>query len=104
MNTAQKEIIKILRDFTLDQRYGKIYAHKYEFKKFEVTEHKYFVAVVIETGRIGDEGSLASLIARTYQNLFLGKRGGIRYYGKRGGRHTASVRSVTGSFKHGVSK
>jgi len=52
---------------------------KYEFKRFEISENEYFVNLYFETGLIGDEGTMAALICRDRVQLFIGKRGGVRY-------------------------
>lgn len=57
---------------------------KYEVKKFEVEETAYFVSVVGEVGLKGDEGTLASVICRNRFHLFVGPKGGISYYNKKG--------------------
>lgn len=62
-----------------DAEYHFFYSEDYEFKKWEVTENKYFVSVVFVVGMKGDEGTLASIICRDRAQLFIGKRGGITY-------------------------
>lgn len=58
---------------------------KYEIKRYEVNECEYFVSVVLEVGRINDEGTWGELIGRDRVHLFIGKRGGISYpvYGRK---------------------
>lgn len=50
-----------------------------ELKQFEVHENEYFVAVIAEVGTPGDEGTLAEAFCRYHAQVFIGKRGGMRY-------------------------
>lgn len=52
---------------------------EWEYKRFEVTENKYFVSVSIIVGMANDEGTYASLFARNDIHLFIGPKGGITY-------------------------
>lgn len=77
-----KTLCKVLRMANeLDFSRGK---GGYEIKQYEVSDCDYFLSVVIETGSVGDEGTLASIICRERAHLFIGKRGGITYINKRG--------------------
>src|SRR5688572_6808126 len=50
----------------------------YEYKEFEVKELEWGdVSLVTTVGRIGDEGTLASLIARNHRHIFIGPKGGL---------------------------
>lgn len=82
MTQAQEKAINRIRKL-VEKECGEAY----EVKKWIVSECEYFVDVVVEYGCIGDEGTLAELIARNRAHLFIGKRGGITYYatGKRNG-------------------
>lgn len=51
----------------------------YEFKEWTVEEGEYFVNVVLEVGRKGDEGTMAAIVCRDRAQFFIGKRGGITY-------------------------
>lgn len=57
---------------------------KYEIKRFKVNDMEYFVSVVGEVGLKGDEGTLAQVFGRERFHLFIGKKGGITYYNKKG--------------------
>ena len=59
---------------------------RYEIKEFEVKENDYFVSVVGEVGLKGDEGTLAQIFVRERFHLFIGKKGGITYYNRKGTR------------------
>lgn len=52
---------------------------KYEFKQWEVKDYRSFVSLVFETGRKGDEGTMAAIFARDRAHLFIGPRGGVTY-------------------------
>ena len=83
MTKAQERAVeRIRRQAKQDLFFG----DKCEFKLFEVDENPYFVSVVVEVGMIGDEGTLASAFCRYHCQLFIGKRGGIRYpyHGRKG--------------------
>lgn len=61
-----------------------IAASDYEFKQFEVKETDYGVVwVSTEVGLKGDEGTMASWLARTHRHIGIGKRGGLFAYGKK---------------------
>ena len=49
-----------------------------EVKVFEVRQHGGFVSVYVEVGRIGDEGTLASVFCRYRGHFFIGRRGKIQ--------------------------
>ena len=63
----------------------------YEIKVFEVNREyePAFTSIRIETGRIGDEGTAASILCRTYAHLLIGPRDGLK-------RHS-EVRSGAGN-------
>lgn len=75
MTRAQEIALRKIRKLTDSIMFG----DKWEIKEWKVTENEYFVAVIVETGMKGDEGTLASLLCRERAQLFIGKRGGIRY-------------------------
>ena len=75
MPMVMSEIRKGVMD-TFDYSRGK---GKFEIKRFEVEENKWFVSVVAEVGYVGDEGTLAEIFARDRVQLFIGKRGGMTY-------------------------
>lgn len=58
---------------------GLMYSDKWELKEWQVHENEYFVSVVVEVGMKGDEGTLGQVFCRERAQLFIGKRGGIRY-------------------------
>lgn len=72
---------------------------KYEFKEFKTDENEYFVSVVLEVGKKGDEGTLAEVFCRDRAQLFVGKRGGITYpvTNKKGDVVRREFRSVLGA-------
>lgn len=80
MNKAQKKAIEWVRqeieklEITRMSRYGS----EYEFKRFEITEQDGYVFVISETGLVGDEGTMASIFARTKRHIMVGKRGRLR--------------------------
>lgn len=79
MNRVQEQRVEEIRKGvmdTFDYSRGK---GKFEIKRFEVEENKWFVSVVAEVGYVGDEGTLAEIFARDRVQLFIGKRGGITY-------------------------
>lgn len=76
MTREQERMVNHIRE---DAKERFFYSDEYEFKKWEVTETKYFVAVVFCIGMKGDEGTLASIICRDQAQLFIGKRGGVTY-------------------------
>lgn len=57
---------------------------EYEIKEYRVEELKDtgMLSVVMVVGRKDDEGSVASYICRDRVHLFVGKRGGIKYFTK----------------------
>ena len=75
MTQLQEKAINRIRNLVESD----MYSDDQEIKIWEVTEHDYFVSLVVEYGLKGDEGTLACLIARTRAHLFIGKRGGITY-------------------------
>ena len=50
-----------------------------EIKNWEVEENEYFVSVVVEIGGKNDEGTMAEIFCRDRAQLFVYKRGGIKY-------------------------
>lgn len=53
----------------------------YEIKRWEVKETDYGkVIVIFETGRKGDEGTMASILCRKHRQIFIGSRGGMECY------------------------
>lgn len=79
MNKAQERTVERIRrevfeTFDLSKGEG-----KYEMKEFRVSENEYFVSVCAEVGMVGDEGTLAAVLCRYNVQIFVGKRGGMRY-------------------------
>jgi len=64
-----------------------------EFKNWVVTHLSRLTFVRVETGRIGDEGTLAAALCRQHGHFIVGQRGGIvsmeSTFGKRGRRTNA---------------
>lgn len=87
VNQIKKDIIRYdftdshNKDFTLE-------GSRYEFKEFKVEDHGEFVSVYSVVGVKGDEGTMAAIIARTYRQIFIGKRGGVKTFDnqKKGGK------------------
>lgn len=77
MTTAQEKSIARIKKLA-ETMHGH-HSDKYEIKRFDVREYEYFVAVVVEIGHIGDEGTLGEIFCRDTAHLFVGKRGGITY-------------------------
>jgi hypothetical protein len=63
-----------------------------EFKQFEVNDTEYLVSLVIVTGGINDEGTMAEVFARDRRHLFIGKRGGIKLANP--GRYNEKTKSI----------
>ena len=80
---------------TFDFSHGK---GEYEIKEYEVKDCEYFLSVVIETGMVGDEGTMASILCRNRVHLFIGKRGGITYPCYKNGKHMTKQLSKTTIF------
>lgn len=56
----------------------------YEIKKWEVEENEFFVSVNVEVGLKGDEGTLAAVFGRNSAHIFVGPKGGMTYWRKKG--------------------
>lgn len=82
MTKAQEKMVNKIK-YMMEQEffYDK---EKYEIKQFDVSETEYFVSVVGEVGLKGDEGTLAQVFGRERFHLFIGKKGGITYYNRKG--------------------
>lgn len=76
MTKAQEKAVERIKTMAKKDLF---FGDNWEIKKFEVTELEYFVSVYVQTGIVGDEGTLASIVARDSCHLFIGKRGGITY-------------------------
>ncbi len=77
MTKAQEKAVEKLRKMGKELFWGD--ESDYEYKRFEINENEYFVSLVMEVGRKGDEGTLGAIYARDRCHLFIGKRGGITY-------------------------
>lgn len=75
MTQAQERAVRKIRKLTD----GIMFGDEWEIKEWTVHENEYFVSVIVETGMKNDEGTLASVFCRERAQLFIGKRGGIRY-------------------------
>lgn len=67
---------KVEKEFLLTENY--------EIKEWKVEENEYFVSVVFETGLKNDEGTWASILGRDRGQVFIGKKGGLTYYNRKG--------------------
>lgn len=68
---------------------GNIENSRYEFKTFQVEDHDYgVVSVYSVVGLKDDEGTMAACICRTYRQIFIGPRGGVKTFDnrKKGGK------------------
>lgn len=75
MTTAQKRVVEEIRHAVL---HNDGYGDNYEYKRFNVELTDFGkVQVLTEVGRIGDEGTMAEVFARTRRQIFIGKRGGL---------------------------
>ena len=91
MTKAQERKIATLKKLAEENLfYSK---NEYEFKRFDVKaiDGCNTVSVVIETGLVGDEGTAAQYYAREYGMFFVGPKGGIHYYSKKGIRKSMKV-------------
>jgi len=92
MTTTQEKRIEELRQaILLSDGLGEAHVDGHEYKRFEVTDHECgLVFVLAEVGRKDDEGTMASIYARTRRHICIGRRGGLKLLnarkGERGGR------------------
>lgn len=75
MNRAQERALSTIRA-QIRREYECI---NHEIKKWDVTETEYFVSLVVTIGVKGDEGTLGEVFGRDHMQLFIGKRGGVKY-------------------------
>ena len=100
INQIKADIIRY--DFTDNHNKGfTLENSRYEFKEFKVEDHGEFVSVYSVVGPKGDEGTMVALIARTYRQIFIGKRGGVHTYDnqKKGGK--AALTSYSDVMRYG---
>ena len=86
VNQIKADIISY--DFHDQRICGNIENSRYEFKQFEVEDHGEFVSVYSVVGLKDDEGTMAACTCRTYRQIFIGKRGGVKTFDnqKKGGK------------------
>ena len=87
VNTLKKDIIRY--DFHDSHKKGfTVENSEYEFKTFEVKDNDGIVSVYSVVGLKNDEGTMAACTCRTYRQIFISKRGGVRTYDnrKKGGK------------------
>ena len=79
MTQAQERAVERIKGMAKKQL---MYGDGYEFKVWQVEELNGcgIVSVVLETGLVGDEGTLAQVFGRDRAHMFVGKRGGVTYY------------------------
>lgn len=70
MTRSQTEILAQIRASMLD-------GGRYEVKQEIFNNLGFFISYTLEVGLPNDDGTLASLICRTYKQFFIGKRGGV---------------------------
>jgi hypothetical protein len=78
LTKKQADVIEWIREHVLDRKYGHT-AASYEIKKFEVTlplSAKGRAFLVVTTGLIGDEDTLAEVLCRDYRHIMIGSSGG----------------------------
>lgn len=75
MTAAQQRVVDLLRVEIL-KRHGS--PDRYEYKTFDVDDRGSLVFVLAEVGLKGDEGTMASVFARTRRHVAIGKRDGMR--------------------------
>lgn len=84
---SQKRKIRHLIRYVRSSDFPSCAPGDYEFKRIEVTkpeDHRH-VFLLTEVGLKGDEGTLASVFARTTRHYMIGPRGGLRGYEKEKG-------------------
>ena len=87
VNQIKKDIIRY--DFHDSHKKGfTVENSEYEFKTFEVKDNDGIVSVYSVVGLKNDEGTMAACTCRTYRQIFISKRGGVRTYDnrKKGGK------------------
>lgn len=93
MNAIQARTVEDIRKYVLEHDCF----HNnpdYEIKEWEVMENEFFVTVRCVTGRKNDDGTLAACWCRTYRQIFVGHRGGVKGRGQNG--VTKKWRNYTG--------
>ncbi len=81
MTPTQQKLINHFEKNLVSEIYSEKFAHNYEIKEFEVKKNYGGTQmVVMEVGRIGDEGTAASIFCRDRKIIFIGKRGGVKAY------------------------
>ena len=75
----QKLQLEKIRRIAVEVNHGRSQVDNYEIKQFDVRVSDYTTSVVIETGLKGDEGTMASIIARDRAMIFIGKNGGMKH-------------------------
>ena len=78
MTPKQQARIDQIKQILLARRYGST-AASYEIKRFEIQERddSDLVFLAVESGLIGDEGTMAALLARDYRLIMVGPAGGV---------------------------
>ena len=76
--TALKRILRIIFETDAHCSTSLDIAKEHEFKRLEVKKLAYgALSVATDVGRIGDEGTYASLLCRQHRHFFIGKAGGF---------------------------
>ena len=71
---SQTRAIKLIKEAMLDG------TKNHELKRCDAKEVCGDVSLVIIEGMVGDKGTMAAVICRTYSHVFIGRRGGIYVY------------------------
>ena len=78
MTLSQKRRVQQIRESYPRSHCASGNENDYEVKRWEVDGDTYrHTSVIIETGRIGDEGTAAAILARNYAHFLIGPRGGM---------------------------
>lgn len=74
ITSSQARAVELIKKAMLDG------TKNHEIKRCDVKQVSGDVSLVIVEGMVGDEGTMAAVICRTYSHIFIGRRGGIYVY------------------------
>jgi hypothetical protein len=81
MNKVQKRWVGYIRDGFIKKHHGEAHVAKYEFKRFQAAPWAgQAIALAVESGRKGDEGTAAEIHCRTAYLVVIGPRGGVQVH------------------------
>lgn len=75
---SQEAAIERIKRQVLVAHAGEAHVDGYEVKEFTVEDFGWFVSLVVEVGLKGDEGTMASVFARTRRHIAIGRNGGVK--------------------------